>query len=43
VSTRCRSFDLAKRLKKAPRKIAEEIVAGGRDPGFEKLEVAGAG
>ncbi|HEV2021777.1 MAG TPA: arginine--tRNA ligase [Terriglobales bacterium] len=38
------SFELAKKLKKAPRKIAEEIVAGvGEIPGFEKLEVAGAG
>ena len=38
------SFELAKRLRKAPRKIAEEIVAGLPLPdGFEKLEVAGAG
>jgi arginyl-tRNA synthetase len=38
------AFELAKRLRKAPRKIAEEIVAGvGAIPGFEKLEVAGAG
>ncbi len=38
------SFELAKRLRKAPRKVAEEIVAGvGEIPGFEKLEVAGAG
>src|SRR5437870_297986 len=38
------SFELAKRLRKAPRKIAEEIVAGiGPIEGFEKLEVAGAG
>jgi arginyl-tRNA synthetase len=38
------SFELAKKLRKAPRKIAEEIVAGlGGVPGFEKLEVAGAG
>ncbi|HXZ27663.1 MAG TPA: arginine--tRNA ligase, partial [Terriglobales bacterium] len=38
------SFDLAKRLRKPPRKIAEEIVAGlGAVEGFEKLEVAGAG
>ena len=38
------SFELAKKLRKAPRKIAEEIVAGlGTVPGFEKLEVAGAG
>jgi len=38
------SFELAKKLRKPPRKIAEEIVAGlGDVPGFEKLEVAGAG
>jgi arginyl-tRNA synthetase len=38
------SFELAKKLRKAPRKIAEEIVAGvGSIPGFEKFEVAGAG
>ncbi len=38
------SFELAKRLRKAPRKIAEEIVAELSLPyGFEKLEVAGAG
>ena len=38
------SFELAKRLRKPPRKIAEEIVAGlGTVPGFEKFEVAGAG
>src|SRR5581483_12159405 len=38
------SFELAKRLRKAPRKIAEEIVANlGEVPGFEKFEVAGAG
>ncbi len=38
------SFELAKRLRKAPRKIAEEIVAEFRLPeGFEKLEVAGGG
>ena len=38
------SFELAKRLRKAPRIIADEIVAGmGEIPGFEKLEVAGAG
>ncbi len=38
------SFELAKKLRKAPRKIAEEIVAGlGEIEGFEKLEVAGAG
>ncbi len=38
------AFELAKELRKAPRKIAEEIVAGiGPIEGFEKLEVAGAG
>ena len=38
------AFELAKKLRKAPRKIAEEIVAGiGSIEGFEKLEVAGAG
>jgi arginyl-tRNA synthetase len=38
------SFELAKKLRKAPRKIAEEIVAGlGEVLGFEKFEVAGAG
>ena len=38
------AFDLAKKLRKAPRKIAEEIVDGlGAIPGFEKLELAGAG
>jgi arginyl-tRNA synthetase len=38
------AFELAKKLRKAPRKIAEEIVAGlGTVPGFEKFEVAGAG
>ena len=38
------AFDLAKKLRKAPRKIAEEIVAAiGTVEGFEKLEVAGAG
>jgi arginyl-tRNA synthetase len=38
------SFELAKRLRKAPRKIAEEIVSGiGSIAGFEKLEVAGGG
>ena len=38
------AFELAKKLRKAPRKIAEEIVAGvGVIPGFEKFEVAGAG
>jgi len=38
------SFELAKRLRKAPRKIAEEIVASLPLPdGYEKFEVAGAG
>jgi arginyl-tRNA synthetase len=38
------AFELAKKLRKAPRKIAEEIVNGiGSIEGFEKLEVAGAG
>ncbi len=38
------AFELAKKLRKAPRKIAEEIVGGiGPIPGFEKLELAGAG
>ena len=38
------SFELAKKLRKAPRKIAEGIVAGiGAVEGFEKFEVAGVG
>ncbi len=38
------AFDLAKKLRKAPRKIAEEIVNQiGLIEGFDKLEVAGAG
>ncbi len=38
------AFELARKLRKPPRKIAEEIVSGiGEIPGFEKLEVAGAG
>jgi arginyl-tRNA synthetase len=38
------AFELAKKLRKAPRKIAEEIVTGiGPIAGFEKLELAGAG
>jgi len=38
------AFELAKKLRKPPRKIAEEIVAGiGAIEGFEKLEIAGAG
>jgi arginyl-tRNA synthetase len=38
------AFELAKKLRKAPRKIAEEVVGGiGPIPGFENLELAGAG
>ncbi len=38
------AFELARKLRKPPRKVAEEIVAGvGPIEGFEKLEVAGAG
>ncbi|MGA9414798.1 MAG: arginine--tRNA ligase [Terriglobales bacterium] len=38
------AFELARKLRKAPRKIAEEIVAGmGAIPGFEQFEVAGGG
>ena len=38
------AFELARRLRKAPRKIAEEIVAGlGALDGFAAFEVAGAG
>ena len=38
------AFELAKKLRKAPKKIAEEIAAGlGNIPGIEKVEVAGAG
>src|ERR1019366_10284560 len=38
------AFELARKLRKAPRKIAEEIVAGvGAIPDFEKFEVAGGG
>jgi arginyl-tRNA synthetase len=38
------AFELARELRKAPRKIAEEIVAGlGPVEGFESFEVAGAG
>ena len=38
------AFELAKKLRKAPRKIAEEVVAKlGEVAGFEKFEVAGAG
>ena len=38
------AFELAKRLRKPPRKIAEEIISGIKAiPGFERLELAGAG
>jgi arginyl-tRNA synthetase len=38
------AFELAKKLRQAPRQIAEEIVAGiGVVEGFNKFEVAGAG
>jgi arginyl-tRNA synthetase len=38
------AFELARKLRKAPRKIAEEIIAGiGAVPGFSKFEIAGAG
>ncbi len=38
------AFELARKLRKAPRKIAEEVVAGiGPVPGIEKFEIAGAG
>jgi arginyl-tRNA synthetase len=38
------AFELARKLRKAPRKIAEEIAAGiGTIAGFDKFEVAGAG
>lgn len=38
------AFDLARTLRKAPRKIAEEIVAAiGNVPGFAGFEIAGAG
>ena len=38
------AFELARKLRKAPRKIAEEIVTGiGSVSGFETFEVAGAG
>jgi arginyl-tRNA synthetase len=38
------AFDLARKLRKPPRKIAEEIVAGiGVLPGFDRFEVAGGG
>ncbi len=38
------AFELARKLRKAPRKIAEEIVAGiGLVPGFEKFDSSGSG
>lgn len=38
------AFELARKLRKAPRKIAEEIVAGiGPVAGIERFEIAGAG
>jgi arginyl-tRNA synthetase len=38
------AFELAKKLRKAPRKIAEEVISGlGPIEGFDRLEVAGAG
>lgn len=38
------AFELAKQLRKAPRKIAEEVIANiGAIDGFEKFEIAGAG
>jgi len=38
------AFELAKRMRKPPRKCAEELVAGlGKVSGFESLEIAGAG
>ena len=38
------AFELAKRLKRAPRQIAQEIAAGlGPVPGIARMEVAGAG
>ena len=38
------AFELAKKLRKPPRKCAEELVAGlGKVAGFESLEIAGAG
>ena len=38
------AFELARKLRKPPRKCAEELVAGlGKVSGFEGLEVAGAG
>jgi arginyl-tRNA synthetase len=38
------AFELAKKLRKAPKKIAQEIVEGlGALPGIDRIEVAGAG
>jgi arginyl-tRNA synthetase len=38
------SFELAKKLRKPPRRIAEDVVTAlGQVPGFSKFEVAGAG
>jgi arginyl-tRNA synthetase len=38
------AFELAKKLRKAPRNIAQEIITGlGSIEGFEKVELAGAG
>jgi arginyl-tRNA synthetase len=38
------AFELAKKLRKAPRNIAQEIITGlGSIDGFDKLELAGAG
>src|SRR5262249_55277827 len=38
------AFELAKKMRKPPRKCAEELVAGlGKLTGFESLEIAGAG
>ena len=38
------AFELARKLRKAPRKIAEEIVTGiGPVAGIERFEIAGAG
>ncbi|HVH85884.1 MAG TPA: arginine--tRNA ligase [Terriglobales bacterium] len=38
------AFDLAKRLRKPPRKAAEEVLAAlGTLPGFKAIEIAGAG
>jgi len=38
------AFELAKRLRKPPRKVAEELLAAlGTIPGFKQFEIAGAG